>query len=58
MVTKRALRTAVLVLVPAALAGVVRSQTLPSCPNDRAVCVNTRSGIYHFQDERHFGHTK
>ena len=34
---------------------------LPSgitCPSDKVVWVNTRSGIYHFQGERYFGSTK
>lgn len=29
-----------------------------SCPGDKIVWVNTRSGIYHFQGERYFGSTK
>ncbi len=29
-----------------------------TCPGDRLVWVNTRSGIYHFQGERYFGSTK
>lgn len=29
-----------------------------TCPGDRVVWVNIRSGIYHFQGERYFGHTK
>ena len=29
-----------------------------SCPNDKVVWVNTRSGVYHYQGERYFGSTK
>ena len=29
-----------------------------TCPGDKVVWVNTRSGIYHFKDERYFGSTK
>ena len=29
-----------------------------TCPGDKLVWVNTRSGIYHFQGERYFGSTK
>ena len=29
-----------------------------SCPNDKLVWVNTRSGVYHFQGERYYGSTK
>ena len=29
-----------------------------SCPGDRIVWVNTRSGIFHYQGERYFGSTK
>ena len=29
-----------------------------TCPGDRLVWVNTRSGVYHFQGERYFGSTK
>lgn len=29
-----------------------------SCPGDKVVWVNTRSGVYHFQGERYFGSTK
>jgi len=29
-----------------------------SCPGDKLVWVNTRSGVYHFQGERYFGSTK
>jgi hypothetical protein len=29
-----------------------------SCPGDKVVWVNTRSGIYHFRGERYFGSTK
>jgi hypothetical protein len=29
-----------------------------SCPADRLVWVNTRSGIYHYKGERYFGSTK
>ena len=28
-----------------------------SCPGDKVVWVNTKSGIYHFQGERWFGKT-
>ncbi len=28
-----------------------------SCPGDKVVWVNTRSGIYHFRGERYFGST-
>ena len=29
-----------------------------SCPGDRPVWVNTRSGVYHYQGERYYGSTK
>lgn len=29
-----------------------------TCPGDKLVWVNTRSGIYHFRGERYFGSTK
>jgi hypothetical protein len=29
-----------------------------SCPHDRVVWVNTRSGVYHYQGERYFGSTQ
>lgn len=29
-----------------------------TCPHDRLVWVNTRSGVYHFRGERYFGSTK
>ena len=29
-----------------------------TCPGDKLVWVNTRSGVYHFQGERYFGSTK
>lgn len=29
-----------------------------TCPGDKLVWVNTRSGIYHFKGERYFGSTK
>lgn len=29
-----------------------------TCPHDRVVWVNTRSGVYHFQGERYFGSTR
>ena len=29
-----------------------------SCPGDQVVWLNTRSGIYHYQGETWFGHTK
>ena len=29
-----------------------------TCPGDRVVWVNTRSGIYHFAGERYFGRTR
>ena len=29
-----------------------------TCPGDKIVWVNTRSGVYHFQGERYFGSTK
>ena len=29
-----------------------------SCPSDRVVWVNTRSGVYHYQGERYFGSTQ
>ncbi len=29
-----------------------------SCPGDKLVWVNTRSGVYHYQGERYFGSTK
>ena len=29
-----------------------------TCPGDRLVWVNTRSGVYHFEGERYFGSTK
>ncbi len=29
-----------------------------SCPGDRMVWVNTRSGVYHYKGERYFGSTK
>jgi hypothetical protein len=29
-----------------------------SCPGDKVVWVNTRSGVYHFQGERYFGSTQ
>jgi hypothetical protein len=29
-----------------------------SCPGDRIVWVNTRSGVYHYQGERYFGSTQ
>ena len=28
-----------------------------TCPGDKLVWVNTRSGIYHFRGERYFGST-
>ena len=37
------------------------TQTPPpqlSCPSDKVVWVNTRSGVYHYQGERYFGSTK
>ncbi len=37
---------------PASSAGAI------SCPGDKVVWVNTRSGIYHFQGERWFGNTQ
>jgi hypothetical protein len=29
-----------------------------SCPGDKVVWVNTRSGVYHYQGERYFGSTQ
>lgn len=29
-----------------------------SCPGDKVVWVNTKSGIYHFKGERWFGNTQ
>ena len=29
-----------------------------SCPGDRPVWVNTRSGVYHYAGERYYGSTK
>ena len=29
-----------------------------TCPGDKLVWVNIRSGVYHFQGERYFGSTK
>jgi hypothetical protein len=29
-----------------------------TCPGDRIVWVNTRSGVYHYQGERYFGSTR
>jgi hypothetical protein len=29
-----------------------------TCPGDKIVWVNTRSGVYHFKGERYFGSTK
>ncbi len=29
-----------------------------TCPADRVVWVNTRSGVYHFRGERYFGSTQ
>ena len=29
-----------------------------SCPGDKVVWVNTKSGIYHFRGERYFGSTE
>jgi hypothetical protein len=29
-----------------------------SCPGDKPVWVNTRSGVYHYQGERYYGSTK
>ncbi len=29
-----------------------------SCPSDKVVWVNTRSGVYHYQGERYFGSTQ
>jgi hypothetical protein len=37
-----------------------QTQTPPpqlSCPGDRVVWVNTRSGVYHYRGERYFGST-
>ncbi len=55
-------RTCRLVLALAALPVTGQAQTAAppatSCPGDRVVWVNTRSGIYHFAGERYFGRTQ
>jgi hypothetical protein len=54
-------------LIPFAILGLpaayaqTPSHTPPAgltCPGDKLVWVNTRSGVYHFQGERYFGSTK
>jgi hypothetical protein len=54
-----------LILAFAALPLVALAQTprhIPptalTCPGDRTVWVNTRSGVYHYQGERYYGSTK
>jgi hypothetical protein len=47
--------------VPAVAQSQTPNHTPPpdmTCPGDKLVWVNTRSGIYHFQGERYFGSTK
>ena len=55
------LAVAGMLLVPAFAEAQTPSRTPPpgmTCPGDKLVWVNTRSGIYHFQGERYFGSTK
>lgn len=50
-----------MLLVPAFADAQTPNHTPPAgmtCPGDKLVWVNTRSGIYHFQGERYFGSTK
>jgi hypothetical protein len=60
MIRRVALQIVALTLPLLALAQ-TQSHSPPAgmtCPGDKLVWVNTRSGVYHFQGERYYGSTK